>query len=74
MAQSSNNMMLVPLSSFSFANLPLITKFQPEPEVVEVVIVESKEIEPEEMVLPFEKWNLPPQPEGYIQYPAYDPL
>ncbi len=25
-----------------------------------------------EMILPFEKWNLPPQPEGYIHYPLYD--
>jgi hypothetical protein len=26
----------------------------------------------EEIVLPFEKWTLPPQPEGYIHYPLYD--
>lgn len=39
---------------------------------------EKKEIirngnEPEtEVTIPFEKWTLPPQPEGYIQYLPFD--
>ncbi|MBS1620125.1 MAG: hypothetical protein JSS80_00690 [Bacteroidetes bacterium] len=32
---------------------------------------EKKEIE---MKLPFEKWILPPQPEGYIQFLYNDPF
>lgn len=27
-----------------------------------------------EVRLSFEEWTLPPQPEGYIQYPPFDPF
>lgn len=38
------------------------------------IIRYKKEIEKVEADIPFEKWTLPPQPEGYIQYLPYDPF
>lgn len=35
---------------------------------------EQKVEEEKEATIPFEKWTLPPQPEGYIQYLPYDPF
>jgi ribosomal protein L31E len=79
MMKNLKDIRFITVSTVSLKNSPMQTTIQTVPEKVRVGISRDKKeedvkTEAEETTLPFEKWNLPPQPEDYIQFLPYDLL
>ncbi|HVT86306.1 MAG TPA: hypothetical protein VHD35_13970 [Chitinophagaceae bacterium] len=74
MIESLNDRMFVSVRPINRNKFSVTTTVPPAPEPVKPEIAGNRNEEEKEATLPFEKWTLPPQPEGYIQYLPFDPF
>ncbi|HWC53877.1 MAG TPA: hypothetical protein VG676_09865 [Chitinophagaceae bacterium] len=74
MIESLNDRMFVSVRPINARKFSVTTSVPPAPEPVRPETTGNRNDEEKDATLPFEKWTLPPQPEGYIQYLPYDPF
>lgn len=74
MIESLNDRMFVSVRPINRNKFSVTTTVPQAPEPVKPEIIGNRNEEEKEATIPFEKWTLPPQPEGYIQYLLFDPF